>query len=120
VSALEIGAELHLVDGQERDLEIARHGLDGGDPITRAGRLDLLLAGNEGNRIRAGTRRDLVVNLARQQPQRQPDDARRMGEHAFDGEMGLAGIGRTEHRGHTGTARAGIAAHGRGEGNWHR
>jgi hypothetical protein len=65
MSALEIGAELHLVDGQESNVEITRHGLDGGDPIPRTGRLDLLLAGDEGNRIRPGTRLNLVVNLAR-------------------------------------------------------
>ena len=41
----------------------------------------------------------LVVDLARQQPQRQPDDSRRMAEHPLDGEMGLAGIGRPKHGG---------------------
>ena len=29
VTALEIGAELHLVNGEEGDVEIARHRLDG-------------------------------------------------------------------------------------------
>ena len=42
---------------------------------------------------------DLVVDLARQEPERQPDDADIVGEHALDGEMGLAGIGRAEHGG---------------------
>ena len=42
---------------------------------------------------------DLVVDLARKQPQRQADDADIMREHALDGEMGLAGIGRAEHGG---------------------
>ena len=32
MAALEIGAELHLVDGEEGDVEIARHRLDGRDP----------------------------------------------------------------------------------------
>ena len=35
MAALEIGAELHLVDGDEGEVEIARHGLDGGDPVAR-------------------------------------------------------------------------------------
>src|SRR6266516_4517307 len=81
VTALEIGAELHLVNGQEGNVEVARHGLDGGDPIARARWLDLLLAGDEGDRIRAPTRLDLVVDLARQQSPRPPDDAGRMRAH---------------------------------------
>ena len=32
MAALEIGAELDLVDGDERDVEIARHRLDGRRP----------------------------------------------------------------------------------------
>ena len=47
VAALEIGAELHLVDRDEGDIEIARHRLDGGDPEARIRRLDLLLAGDQ-------------------------------------------------------------------------
>ena len=120
VAALEIGAELHLVNGQEGNVEVARHGLDGGDPIARARRLDLLLAGDEGDRICAHTRLDLVVDLARQEPQRQSDDAGGMTEHALDGEVRLAGIGRPEHRGDAGAAGAGIAVGWRGEGDGHR
>ena len=47
VAALEIGAELDFVDGEEGDVEIARHRLDGGDPEARVRRLDLLLAGDQ-------------------------------------------------------------------------
>src|SRR5674476_1488830 len=42
VAALEVGAELDLVDRHERHVEVARHGLDGGHPETRVRRLDLL------------------------------------------------------------------------------
>ena len=48
---------------------------------------------------RARARGDLVVDLARQEPQRQADDAGRMRQHALDGEMRLAGVGGTEHGG---------------------
>jgi hypothetical protein len=112
VAALEIGAELHLVDGDEGDIEIARHRLDRGDPKARVRRLDLLLAGDERNRVRPRAFRDLVVDLARQQPERQAYDPRGVREHALDGEMGLAGIGRPEHSGHAGAAAAGIAVRG--------
>ena len=47
---------------------------------------------------------DLVVDLAREQPERQPDDADVMRQHALDGEMGLAGIGRAEHGGDAASA----------------
>ena len=40
-----------------------------------------------------------VVDFAREQPQGEPDDADIVGEHALDGEMRLAGIGRPEHGG---------------------
>ena len=35
VAALGVGAELDLVDGQELDLALQRHGLDGADEIGR-------------------------------------------------------------------------------------
>ena len=47
VAAVEIGGELDFVDGEEGDVEIARHGLDGGDPEARIRRLDLFLAGDQ-------------------------------------------------------------------------
>ena len=109
VPALEIGAELHFVDRHERHVEIARHRLDGRDPEARAVRLDLLFAGDERDRLRPDALDALVVDLARKQAQRQPDHAARMREHPLDREMRLAGVGRTEHRGHAGTARAHVA-----------
>ena len=42
---------------------------------------------------------DLVVDLARQQPQRQADDPGGMRKHPLDRKMGLAGVGGAEHRG---------------------
>ena len=53
VAALEIGAELDLVDGDEGDVEVARHRLDGRDPVARIRRLDLLLAGDQRDVVRA-------------------------------------------------------------------
>ena len=57
----------------------------------------------------------LVVDLAREQAQRQADHAARMRQHALDGEMRLAGIGRPEHRGDAGAARSDIAGRMRTE-----
>ena len=73
VAALEIGGELDFVDGKERHVEIARHRLDGRDPEARVGRLDLLLAGDQRDRVGAHPFDRAVVDLARQEPQRQAD-----------------------------------------------
>src|SRR6185312_4148387 len=115
VAALEINAKLDLVDREKSDIEIARHGFDGGDPIARIGRLDLLLAGDQRDGILARARGDLVVDLACEQPQRQTDDAGGMREHALDREMRFAGVGRPEHSGHAGAAGLGGALRGRRE-----
>src|SRR6185437_5847706 len=64
VAAIQIGAELRLVDRHEGDIDVARHSLDGGNPIARVGRLDLFFAGDQRDRFRAGAGHDLVVDLA--------------------------------------------------------
>ena len=97
VAAIEIGAELDLVDRQKIHVDVARHGLDGGDPVGGRARFDLLLARDERDIVLADLRHDAVVDLAREQAQRQADGARREREHALDGVMGLAGVGRAEH-----------------------
>ena len=106
MAALEIGGELDFVDGEERDVEIARHRLDGGDPEARIRRLDLLFAGDQRHRVGADPLDAAVIDLARKQPQRQADQARRVRQHPLDGEMRLAGIGRPKHGGNAGAARA--------------
>ena len=54
VAAVEIGRELNLVHRHEGEVEVARHGLDGRDPIARPVRLDLLLSGDERDVVGAG------------------------------------------------------------------
>ena len=97
VPAFAIGGELDLVDGDEIGVEIERHRLDSADIEARARRLDLLLAGDERDLCRTDAGDDLVVDLAGEKPERQPDDAHVVREHALDGEMSLAGIGRPQH-----------------------
>ncbi|VUD70701.1 hypothetical protein MET9862_01274 [Methylobacterium symbioticum] len=98
VAAIHVGTELDLVDGDEGHVEIARHRLDGADPVARPVGLDLLLAGDEGDRVGTHLGEHAQVDLAGQQPQRQPDHAGRVLQHPLDGEMRLAGIGGAEHR----------------------
>src|SRR5260370_18442943 len=64
MTALEIGAKLHLINGHEGNVEVARHGLDRGDPIAWARRLYLLLARDEGARIYSPQGRDPFVDPA--------------------------------------------------------
>jgi hypothetical protein len=107
-AALEIGAELRFVDGDEGDVDVARHRLDGRHPEARVRRLDLLFAGDERDVLGPDAVDALVVDLARQEPQRQPDHAGRMREHPLDREMGLAGVGRAKHRGDACAAGTGV------------
>ena len=100
VAALEIAGELDLVDRHEGGVGLARHRLDRADRIFRADGDDLLFAGDQRHLVRADLLADAGIDLARQQPERQADDAALMRHHALDGEMRLAGIGRTEDRRH--------------------
>ena len=94
MAAFGIGAKLDFVDRQERRAEIDAASLPrcrrnirapGGtifsSPVIRAARSAPLQP------------HDLVIDLARQQPQRQADHAGFVGQHPLDGEMGLAGVG---------------------------
>ena len=59
-------------------------------------RQDLLLAGEQGDLVRALEPDHPVVDLARQQPQREADHPGRMAAHPLHREMSLAGIGGPE------------------------
>jgi hypothetical protein len=100
MAALQIAGELHLVDRHKGGVGLARHRLHCTDRETRAGRLDLLLAGNQRDIVGADPLGDTPIDLARQKPQWQADHTCFVRDHPFDGEMGLAGIGRSENRGH--------------------
>ena len=93
-----IGAELNFVDGQKIDAHPFGHRLDGADPILGARRHDSLFAGDQRHNRRAPLGHDAVIDLARQQAQRQTDHAGAIAQHPLDGVMGLARIGRAENR----------------------
>ena len=97
VPAVEVSAQLHLVNGDEGDVEIARHRFDRGNPVARMLRLDLLFAGDQRDGLRPDLLDHAIIDLAGQQAQRQADDARRMIEHPLDGQMRLAGVGGPKH-----------------------
>jgi len=98
VAALRVGAKLHLVNGQEIRAHALWHCLDGADPIGGAVGHDALLAGDQGHHRGAADGHYFVVDLAREQAQGQPDDARAVGEHSLDGVVGFAGVGGAKNR----------------------
>ena len=98
VAALAVGAELDLVHGQERGLALQRHRLDRADQVARVLSTDPLLAGDQGGGPRPLDRHHAVVDLARQQAQRETHDPAAVGQHPFDREMRLPGVGRTQDR----------------------
>ena len=97
MAAFGIGTKLYLVDGQEIGAHPLGHRLYGADPILGARRHDPFLAGDQRHDRRAADRDDLVIDLARQQPQGQPDHTGPVSQHTLDGIMGLPGIGRPEN-----------------------
>ena len=97
MAAIGVRTELDLIDGDELGLAVQRHRLDGARIPARAGGDDLLLPGNKGHVAHPFARHHAVIVLAREQPQRETNNAGAMGQHALDGEMGLAGVGRAKH-----------------------
>ncbi len=99
MAALRIGAKLDLIDGQKIRADIGGHRFDRADPIGRAVGHDPFLARDQRHDGRATDRDDAIIDLARQQPQRQADHACAVGQHPFNGVVGFAGIRRSENRG---------------------
>jgi hypothetical protein len=113
VAALRVSRQLDLVDGEEIDLLRQRHRLDRAHPITRTASDALLFAGDQRDRFFADLARHPIVHLARQQPQRQPQHAARVLEHAGEGSVGLAGVRRPQHRHEPGVGLGGLGPHRR-------
>ena len=77
---------------------IARHGFYSADPEARIVRLDAFFASDQGHGVGADLGDHAVIDLARQQAQRQADDAALVRHHAFDRQMRLAGVGGAQYR----------------------
>ena len=84
VAALGVACQLHFVDCDEIDIDVARHGFNGANPIPRTFRLDFFLAGHERYAVNADAGNDLVVDFPRKKPKRQPDQAGAVTEHTLD------------------------------------
>ena len=78
----------------------ARHGFGGAEEIARVRRLDPFFAGDQRNLLVALDCAHPVINLARQQPQREAHHAAGMAAHPLNRQMRLAGVGRPQHGAH--------------------
>jgi len=96
VTAIRVSAELDLVHRQELGVAVQRHGFHRARKPPGVGWDDLLLPGDQRHVTHTFLGHHPVVVLAGEQAEGKPDDPGRMPQHAFDGEMGLAGVRRTE------------------------
>ena len=103
VTALGIDAELGFVDCGEGEIALlCRRGcsrLAWIRPCTgnsAPGRDDPFLASQQRDLLFALDGDDAVIDFARQQPQREADDAGRMTAHPLHRQVGLAGVGRSQ------------------------
>ena len=94
--AIQVSGQLNLVNRDELGVEIERHGLDRRNPEARLFRDDLLFPGDQRDAVGARALHHPAIDLACEQTERQADKAGRLREHAFDGQMRLACIGRAQ------------------------
>src|SRR5690606_41709099 len=95
---LAVGRELRFVERHERQpATVSWHGLRGAEKIPRARRLDPFLASDQRDLLLALDRANAVVDLTREQAQREADRPARMSAQPLDREVSLAGIGRAKH-----------------------
>ena len=92
-----IRTKLDFIDRNQISAHAFGHRLDGADPILGARRHDPLFACDQCHDGRATQGNDAVIDLAREQTQRQPDHPRAMRQHPFDCIGRLACIGRAQN-----------------------
>ena len=73
VAPVEIGGKLNFVHRHESKAEVARHRLDGRNPVARRVRLDFFFASDERDRVRARLLHRPVIDFACEKPERQAD-----------------------------------------------
>ena len=89
-----------IIDGNEGNIEIARHGFDGRNPVLRCLGKDLFLSCHKRHAMGSSAIDKTLINFACEQPEWQSDHAGPVRQHPFDGKMGLARIGRPQQRRH--------------------
>ena len=98
MTAVRVCAKLDFVNRHEIRANFQRHGFDRANPILGAVRNNPFLARDQCNAIEATNGLDPVIDLSRQQAQRQTNDACAVGKHPFNGVMCFACIRGAKHR----------------------
>jgi hypothetical protein len=101
--AFGIRPNLRLVERGKGDVTVNRHRFGSAQQPAGTRWQDFLFAGQQPDLFGPLQRHDPVINLARQQSQREAHHAARMPAHPLDREMRLAGVGRAEHSSDRGT-----------------
>ncbi len=96
--AFRVGAKLDLIHRNEIGADLQRHRLHRADPILGPFRHDALLSRHKRHHRGAALGHDAVIDLAREQAQRQADHPGPVCQHPLDGVVGLARVGRAEDR----------------------
>ena len=100
MTPLWIGTKLNLIHCDKIGTQIQRHCLNGADPILCTVGNNAFFARDQCHHRRAARGDNPVVNLARQQPQRQANHPSAMPQHPLDRVMSFSGVGRPKHRRH--------------------
>ena len=93
VPAFGISTQLRLVDGNKSKVTLDRHRFDGATIPPRIRRFDAFLASYQRDLSHTLDRNNPVVNLARQQAQREPHHSARISTHPLNREVGLSSVG---------------------------
>ena len=98
VAALGVAGQLNLVHRDELDRAVEGHRFDGADEIARLLGDAPFLARHQRNRALPFRLDHAVVDLAREEAEREAHHAGAMRQHALDRQMGLSRVGRAEQR----------------------
>ncbi len=93
ITAIRISAELDLVDRQKISSDTRWHRLDRANPELCPWWHDTFFARHQRHNRRTAQRNNTVVNLARQQAQRQTNHTGTMRQHTLDRVMGFPRVG---------------------------
>ena len=97
MAAFRVGTELDFVDGYEIGTHAFGHRLDRADPILGARGHDPFFARDKRHDRRPANGDDLVINLAREQTQRQANDTGPVAQHTFNRVMRFTCVRRAQY-----------------------
>ena len=101
VAPFGVRTKLNFIHGQKIRPPGQGHRLDRADEIVGPVGNDFFFARDQGNSANAFLGDHAIINFPRQQTQGQANDTSAMPQHAFHGQVGLAGIRRSQNSRYT-------------------